>query len=199
MLGLEPVGCGGGEDLHLLAHPVAASALLEVGGELDIDVAQVGDVGGRIGQLRLAQRPARPIGEAVRLVEAVAGDSLHELVVGDGIAVAQHHGRNLRVDDGGRDNAGFVPADFDILTGGVEDLGDVLVGHQGKKGSEIDTVGERVDDDRLLGARHLRHAEPGVVGAFAQEFGVDRYERMPGHARASIRESHGRRNRLHER
>jgi hypothetical protein len=92
-----------------------------------------------------------------------------------------------------------VPADFDILTGGVEDLGDVLVGHQGKKGSEIDTVGERVDDDCLFRARHLRYAEPGVVGAFAQKFGVDRHERMLGHARASVCESFGGRNRLHER
>ena len=46
----------------------------------------MGDVGDRVGELRLAERPARPIGEAVRFVERVAGDPLHELVVGDGAA-----------------------------------------------------------------------------------------------------------------
>ena len=148
VLGLEAIGRGRGQHLHLLAHPVAAAALVEIGGELEVDVAQVGDVGDRVGELRLAQRPPRPIGEAVRLVEAVAGDALHELVIGDGIAVAQHHGGDLGIDDGARDDAGLVPAYLDVLPGGMEHLDDVLVRHQREEGSEVDAVGERVDDHR---------------------------------------------------
>ncbi len=81
MLGLEAIGVGGGEDPHLLLHPVAAAAPLEIGGELEIDIAQMGDVGDGIGELRLAQRPPRPVGKAVRLVEIIAGDALHQLVI----------------------------------------------------------------------------------------------------------------------
>ena len=86
----------------------------------------------------VAQRPARPVGEAVRLVERVAGDALHELVVGDRIAVAEHHGGDLGIDDRVGDQAGLVPADFDVLARGVEDLDDLLVRHQREERREID-------------------------------------------------------------
>ena len=58
--------------------------------------------------------------------------------------------------------------------------------------------GQRVDDDGLLGARHLRHAELRVIGALAQELGIDRHEGLACHPRASLRELLGRRDRLHE-
>ena len=129
--GLEPhpgplrigaVGVGRGEDLHLVVHPVGAAAPSEIGDQRRIDVAQVRDVGHRVGDLGRRQRPARPVGEAVRLVERVAGDALHELVVGDRIAVAQHHGGDLGVENRMRDDVGAVPDDFDVLARGVEHL-----------------------------------------------------------------------------
>ena len=197
MLGLEAIGRRRGEHFHLLAHPLRASALLEISGQLEIHIAQVCDIGRRIGELRLAERPTRPVGEAVRLVQGVAGDALHELVIRDGIAIAQHHGGDLRVDDRRRDGASFVPANFDILPGGVKYLGDVLVCHQCEKGSKIDAHRERVDNDRLFETRHLRDAEPRVIGVFAQELGIDRDKGMPRQARAGVREFLGRRDRLH--
>jgi hypothetical protein len=54
VLGLEAIGLGGGQHLHLLAHPFAAAALFQIGGELEVDVAQMRDVGDRVGELRLA-------------------------------------------------------------------------------------------------------------------------------------------------
>ena len=77
----------------------------EIGGELEIDVAQMRHVGERVGELRVAERPPRPVGEAVRLVERVAGDALDQLVVGDRIAIAEHHGGDLGVEDRMRDLA----------------------------------------------------------------------------------------------
>ncbi len=79
----------------------------------------------------------------------------------------------------------------------MKDLDDILVRHQREKGSKIDPHGKGVDNDRLFEARHLRDAKPGVIGAFAQELGVDRDEGMPRQARAGVREFLGRRDRLH--
>ena len=59
----------------------------------------------------------------------------------------------------------------------------LLVGHQVEEGSEIDALGNRVDHHRLVRPRHLSDAEHRVVGALAQELGVDRDEgvlRQPG-------------------
>src|SRR5262245_5995092 len=45
---------------------------------------------------------------------------------------------------------------------------------------------QRVDDHRLVDACHLQHAEFGIIGALAQELGVDRHERMPPKAAAGL-------------
>ena len=52
-LGVEIVGLRRGQDLHLLADPVAAAALLQVGVERCEHVAQMGDVGDRVMHLLL--------------------------------------------------------------------------------------------------------------------------------------------------
>ncbi len=46
--GMEVVGPGRGQHLHLLADPIAAAALLEIGIECREHVAQMGDVGDRV-------------------------------------------------------------------------------------------------------------------------------------------------------
>ena len=123
--------------------------------------------------LRRRQRAAGPVGEAVRLVERVAGDALDELVVGDGIAVAEHHRGDLGVEDRMRDELGAVPDDFDVLARGVENLQHLLVRHQFEERLEIDAGRERVDHHGFVGSRQLRDAEERVIGGFAQELGVD--------------------------
>ncbi len=79
--------------MHLLLHPVGAAAAGQVVDERVIDVAQMRYVGDGVRELGVGQRPPRPIGEAVRFVERVPGNALHKLVIGDGVAVAEHHGR----------------------------------------------------------------------------------------------------------
>src|SRR4029079_2996692 len=79
------------------------------------------------------------------------------------------------------------------------DLDDVLVRHQRKERSEIDALGERVDDDRFVAAGHLCHAEPGIISALAQKLGVYGDEGMARHARTRVGKVCGGRNRLHGR
>ncbi len=141
----------------------------------------MGHVGNGVSELRVGQRPARPIGEAVRFVERVAGDALHQLVVGNRIAIAEHHGGDLGVEDRMRNELGGVPDDFDVLARGVKHLHHLFVRHQRIERRKIDAGRQRVDHHGLVGRGHLRHAQQRVIGGLAQEFGVDGDERMRGH------------------
>ena len=84
------------------------------------------------------QRPARPVGEAVGLVRPVAGDALDEFVIGDAVAITQHHGCDLRIEDRVRNGAGLVPDDLDVLARGMKHLQHRLVGHQFEERLEVD-------------------------------------------------------------
>ena len=53
------------------------------------------------------------------------GDLLDELVVGDAVAEAADHGRDLRVEHRMRDKPAEVEDDLDVLARRVEDLGDL--------------------------------------------------------------------------
>ncbi len=196
-LRIHAVGLGRGQHLHLVLDPIGAAAAAEVFDQRVIDVAQMGDVGNGVSELRLGQWPARPVGETVRFVERVAGDALHQLVVGDGIAIAEHHGGDLGVEDRMRNEFCAVPDDFDVLPRGMKHLHDLLVGHQRVERREIDAGRQRVDDDGLVGRGHLRHAQQRVVGGLAQELGVDGDEGMGGHPLARGGKLRRRRDRVH--
>ena len=87
--------------------------------------------------------------------------------------MAQHHGRDLGVEDRVRNHLGAVPDDFDVLAGGMEHLQHLLVRHQLEERLEVDARRQRVDHHRLVARRQLRHAEQRVVGGLAEELGVD--------------------------
>ena len=133
------------------------------------------------------------------LVGPVAGDALDQLVIGNGIAIAEHHGRHLGVEDRVRDGARLVPDDFDILTGGVEHLQHRLIGHQLEEWLEIDALGQRVDHDRFVRACHLNDAEQGIIGRLAQELGIDGNNPVLGEAVADGCEFRSCGNQIHER
>ena len=80
---------------------------------------------------------------------------------------------------------------------GVEDLEHPLVRHQLVERLEVEALGERVDDDRLVGARYLGDAQQRIVGGLAQELGVDGDEGMARHLRTGAREFRGGGDRLH--
>src|SRR5260221_6615371 len=127
----------------------------------------------------------------MRFVEVVTSNALDQLVVGYGIAVAEHHSGNLRVDDRVRNRLGHIPDDFYVLARSVKYFDHALVLHQGKKWSEIDPIRERVDDHSLLGRRHLRYAQQWIVGGFTQEFSIDDDVGVLCHPRANSREVTG--------
>ena len=62
---------------------------------------------------------------------------------------------------------------------------------------EIDAGRQRIDDDRLVRARHLRDAEQRVIGRFPQKLGIDGDERMPRHARADLGKFRGGADQIH--
>jgi hypothetical protein len=149
--------------------------------------------------LLFGQGAARPVGETVGLVGPVAGDALDQLVVGNGIPVAEHHGRDLGVEDRVRNDAGLVPDDFDILPGGVENLQHLLVGHQIEERLEVDARSQRIDHDRFLRARHLYDAEQWIIGRFAEKFGIDGDDRVFREAVANSGEFRSSGDKFHER
>ena len=95
----------------------------------------------------------------MRLVELVAGDALHELVVGNRVAVAEHHGGDLTVENRVGNLLGQVPDDFNVLPRGVEYLDDLLVGQKVEKRREVDPRRQRVDHESLVRRGDLGHAE----------------------------------------
>ena len=143
----------------------------------------MGDVAQRVVDLRLGQRPARPVGEARALVDVRPGQLGDQRVVGDLLAEAAHHGRDLRVEERPRQLAQMVE-DLEVLPGGMHHLEHALVGHHREQRPEIDARRQRVDRDRLVLARDLDQAELGEVGAVAHELGVDRDEALAAHAGA---------------
>jgi hypothetical protein len=156
------------------------------------------DVGLGVNDLLMRQRAARPVGEAVRLVQLAAGDALDQLVVGDAVAIAEHHRRDLGVEDRMRQDAGAVPDDLDVLPRGVEDLQHRLVRHQAEERVEVDALGQRVDDDGFLRARQLDDAEQRIVGRLPQELGIDGDDGMGGETLAGCLEIGGRGNQVHD-
>jgi hypothetical protein len=157
-LGVLLVGRGRGQDLHLVFEPGAPARLVELGEQRAVDVAQVGDVADRVIDLGLGERSARPVGEARRLVDRDFAHRLCQLAVGDLVAVAAHHRRDLGVEHRRGHLAGELPEDFDVLPRGVKHLDHAGVGHQREQRREIDVGGERVDRQRLVVGRHLDDA-----------------------------------------
>ena len=136
----------------------------------------MGDIGQRVGLLRLAQRAARPVGEARGLVERLARDLAHKRLIADLIAEAADHRRDLRVKERAGKNVALDKEDFKILPGRVEDLHRTFVAEEVIDRVQRQVLGQGVDQDRfarLTGKGHLDQAELGIIRPFTQEFGVD--------------------------
>ena len=60
----------------------------------------MGDVGDRIIDLALVERPAAPVGKARSLVEAVTEQAFYQIGIADLLAMPERHCRDLRVEQG---------------------------------------------------------------------------------------------------
>ena len=177
VLRVEPVGRRVGQHRQLLGDPGRPPGLLEPLRQRLVDASQVGDVGQRIGHLRRAERPMAPVGEARRLVDRGPRHLPHQRLVADLVAVAADHRRHLGVEERLGQHAGGGLEDLEVLPRRVEHLHDVPVAEQLVERVEPEPVRQRVDQHRALVALarpgELHQAELGVVGALAQELGVD--------------------------
>ncbi|MNS80467.1 hypothetical protein D3C72_1141470 [compost metagenome] len=139
----------------------------------------MGHVAQGIDQLRVRQGTSRPVGEAAALVQFLAQHLADQLFIADLIAESGGHGGDLGVEHRLGHGAQAVE-DFDVLTGGVEDLDDRFVAQQGEEGLQVQILGQGVDDRGVRGRSGLDQAQLGPVGRLAHELGVDRDERGLG-------------------
>ena len=198
VLGVLLVGPWIGECGHLLGQPIGPAGLLELFGKTLVDDAKMRYVIERIFELAIAERPARPIGEARGLVDARLGEFRSERFVRHRVAKAGDHRRHLAVEYRCRHVATQMMEDFEILARGVEDLEDAFVGHQFEKRREVHPVGQWIDDRRVVGSGDLHQAEQRPKRGLAHELGVDRDIVRARKARAESRKVVGTGNRFHD-
>ncbi len=150
----------------------------------------MGDIPERIFELPGVKRTLAPVDGLIGLVVIALQELFHQRAIGDGLAVAERHGRDLRVEQRARDDASFLDHDFDVLAGGVENLDDGFVRHQRVERREIDAA-ERIHDHFQAVGRHLDQAKLRPVGGLPHEFGVDRDEGLAGKMLAGFLEVFG--------
>ena len=173
LAGLAVIGGGTGQHRHFLLEPAFAAVGVEFPGQFLIGRAQVGDVGHGVFDLAFAQRPERPVSKARALVDAGVGELGDQGLVADRVAKAADHGRDLGIEHRRRQPPGLMVENFQVLTGGVEDLEHVFVGQNFIQRSQVDAVGERVDAAGLVGPGHLHQAQDRPIGRLAHEFSID--------------------------
>lgn len=124
----------------------------------------------RVLALLVAERPARPVGELVALLEAQV-----QKVLGEGSERGCRHAeeprRELRVEKPPRRRAARPFEDLEVLFGGVDDGERRTREHLGE-GRDVD--GERVDERDPPRPGDLQERETGEVGPLPVELGVER-------------------------
>ena len=162
----------------------------------------MGHIGQRIFLLRIAQRAARPIGEARGLVQRLMRDLLDQRLVAHLFAKSADHGGHLRVEQWLGEHPAFYEEDFQILPGGMEHLHRRLVPEQvierfHRHLGPLDGV-DKHRLARLAGQGHLDQAQLRPVGAFPQKLGIDGDVRVILGRSAEGSQVGGRRYGLHE-
>ncbi|MNJ40008.1 hypothetical protein D3C77_348920 [compost metagenome] len=162
-----------GDRAHFRHDPVQAAFLFQPVAQLGIEGRQVRHVAHGIGQLGVAERTARPVGEAAALVQLLAQHLADQGLITDLIAEAGGHGRHLGVEQRARHGAQLVE-DLHVLPGGVEDLENRFVAQDVEEGRQIQPLGHRVDDGGVRRrSRRLDQAQLGPVGGFPHEFRIN--------------------------
>ena len=111
------------------------------------------------------------------LVDLRPRDLACQRLVADLIAKAANHRRDLGVEERLRDHAGEGVEDLEILSRRMEHLHRAAVGEQLEERREVEIGAQRVDQHgalvTLARAGELNQAELRVIGALAQELGID--------------------------
>ena len=139
----------------------------------------MGNVGKRIFKLFGVQRAQTPVGKAAAFVQLNAENGFDQIFVADRFAEAEDLSGRLRVEQRFGNETGLMVNDFDVLAAGVEDFDHFRVVQHGKKGFQLNSGRQRVDDGGCVRRGDLNQAEFGVVGFFAQKLQVYGNERLP--------------------
>src|SRR5205823_892786 len=101
-----------------------------------------------------------------------ADDLRYQLSIADLMAISQHRGRHLRIEDGARHSTSLDGEDFEILAPRMHDLQDPIVSQEIEQRIE-GRKGLMVDDGRDIIGRHLNDFEAWREAVFAHEFRVE--------------------------
>ncbi len=180
--GFRLVGGGIAQCRHFLVQPPAAARGVDPLLELEVDLAQMGDVAERIVDLPLAQGTQRPVGEPRSLVEARARQPGDQRFVAHLVAETADHARHLGIEHRHRQAAREEVKDLQVLPGGVENLDGLGHIQQPEQRIEVHAVREGIDGGRLVDVRDLHQAQLRPEGALAHELRVDGDEFGAGEA-----------------
>src|ERR1700745_2775981 len=87
-------------------------------------------IGDCIVDLPLVEGAPAPVSEPSALVETVTQQRLDQVRIADLLAMPERHGSDLRIEEGVGDLAGKVMDDLQVLAAGMEDLENLVVGHE---------------------------------------------------------------------
>ncbi len=134
---------------------------------------QVSHVVGGVGDLRGRERPARPVGACLALVDRMPELPGDELRIADLWRKPQQRRGDLRVEQGAGHRAARLQQHLEVLSRGMQDLQFRAVLQQFVQRREVQ-ADERVDQVAVGFRGDLHEAELRVVGALAHELGVER-------------------------
>ncbi len=156
--------------------PVSAAACLECRRKIGVQLQQVVHVVRRVGELRIGQRPPRPVGAGLSLVDRVPELAGDQFGIADLRRQAEQCSRHLRVEHRARHSAARVQQRLEVLAGRVQDLGSRPVGEHRVQRPEVEAR-QWIHQVAIGVARHLHQAQLRRVGALAHELGVEREAR----------------------
>ena len=147
---------------------------LEVGDQLLVDLQQVLDVAGGVGELVVVERPGQPVGQAVALGQPDAQDALVEARPTTAWTCPTNPAAIWVSNRWAGTGAAGQLEHLEVLVGGVQHGHAVAVEDLGQRG---DVDGQRVDQGQPVAPGHLHQGQLREVGALAVELGVDRVGR----------------------
>ena len=157
----------------LVLGPRTPAHVLELLDERVGEREEIAHVVGRVRDLRLGQRPPRPVAERLVVRERDAERALDQPVVRHRDAVPDEAGRELRVEDVRRAHAVARREQQQVARRRVHHELHRGVAHELGDRADVDVL-ERIEHGEPLGRRELQQARDGAVRPLPHELGVER-------------------------
>ena len=138
------------------------------------DRQQPGDILGRIFALGVGQRALQPVGTGLALGQVHVADQLDQGAVAQPKPHIQQRRRPLGIEQRLGQHAQPALEHFQVLTGGVQHLGDRGVDQQVRQRRRIGN-GQRIDQQGLITEAQLHQRDLGKKRIAAHELGIHRH------------------------